>query len=198
MDRCKHRGILSIKPTKKYLSTKENFTFLGIYGFGLIALMTLFFVTRGYTPNTSELAFREYSVIGSKSGSVIPASCDAAPWLTANGDGNYTGCVTETCWNGTVVMPAMGQACPARPTVTCWNGIIITPSLGEVCQSQYCGDGAATASIYSNCTCSPARPIQNSGIPPVDPLCTKCVTTTVYWCQPDPAYILPAAEIHFN
>ena len=40
------------------------------------------------------------------------------------------------CWNNTFVNPALGQVCPARPTITCWNGVVVTPSLGQVCPPQ--------------------------------------------------------------
>lgn len=73
----------------------------------------------------SELAFIEHSILGVNAGSVIPASCESSPWLVANGDGNYTGCATQVCWNGSTITPAMGQTCPVEPlpptvfTATC-------------------------------------------------------------------------------
>lgn len=74
----------------------------------------IFFTTRGNSPHTSELAFTEHSTLGTNAGSVIPASCESNPWV-ANGDGNYSGCATQTCWDGSVITPAAGQGCPAYP-----------------------------------------------------------------------------------
>lgn len=61
-----------------------------------LALVSVFFITRGVDPHTSELAFTEYSQSGAARGSIIPASCESSPW-SANGDGNYSGCGTPVC-----------------------------------------------------------------------------------------------------
>jgi hypothetical protein len=78
-------------------------------------LTGVFFTTKGTNPHTSELAFIEHSSMGI--GSIIPASCESNPNV-ANGDGNYTGCATVTCWNGSVITPAAGESCPAQTTCT--------------------------------------------------------------------------------
>jgi hypothetical protein len=41
-------------------------------------IFILFFVTRGASPETSELSYAEYSPLGESGGSVVPASCNSA------------------------------------------------------------------------------------------------------------------------
>ncbi len=121
-----------------------------------VVLFGIFTITRGAYPDGAELAFIEYSA--TQLGSVLPASCESDPNI-ANGDGNYTGCSTEVCWNGTTVTPIAGESCPARPTEVCWNGTTITPSLGESCPArptEVCWNGTTiTPSLGESC---PARP----------------------------------------
>jgi hypothetical protein len=76
-------------PSKK----KLGLIFISLFMFGIVSSVSLFFITRGINPETSELAFIENSILGKSAGSVVPASCESAPWITANGDGNVTGCV---------------------------------------------------------------------------------------------------------
>ena len=86
-----------------------------------LILSGAFFLTRGNTPYTSELAFTEQSILGKHAGSVIPASCESGVDHGA----------TQGCWDGSVISSC--SSCSARPTTTCWNGAVITPSLGESC-----------------------------------------------------------------
>lgn len=142
----------------------------------------------------AEIRFSELSKDKKILGSIMPASCESNPNV-ANDDGNFTGCATETCWNGTVITPAMGQSCIARPTQTCWDDTVITPSLGQSCPSQYCG---ADTGIYSGtmegfeqiqvnkfnrCICNggEAKKIRTNsiGISPTDPSTCSPVVTTV-------------------
>lgn len=142
----------------------------------------------------AEIRFSELSKDKKILGTIMPASCESNRNV-ANGDGNFTGCATETCWNGTAVTPAMGQSCPARPTQTCWDGSVVTPSLGQSCLSQYCGDYTGTYSgtpqgfdtiqnnRFNRCTCndSPGRIkkiwTSSSTIDPNDP--SKCTTPVI-------------------
>jgi hypothetical protein len=48
-----------------------------VSSFVFISFVSLFLITRGVTPHTSELSYIEHSVLGKSSGSVIPASCDS-------------------------------------------------------------------------------------------------------------------------
>ncbi len=144
----------------------------------------------------AEIRFSELSKDKKILGTIMPASCESNPNV-ANGDGNFTGCAKETCWNGTVITPAMGQSCPARPTQTCWNGFVVTPSLGGVCPDQYCGDSQASGSIYSNCTCANGngKIIKKNSTPtPCSPFDIKCVSITNYWCEFNP----PVVNIRFQ
>lgn len=103
------------KKVLHYLKTQKSLYGAGVTSLVIIFILagSIFMATRGEKPHTSELAFTEYSQTGD--GSVIPASCESSPWV-ANGDGNYTGCGTITCWNGSVVTPAAGQSCPPAPS----------------------------------------------------------------------------------
>ncbi len=83
----------------------------------VVILSGTFLLTRGATPHISELAFTEQSILGKQAGSVIPASCESEPFMVANGDGNFTDCATITCSDGTVIIPAMEQACWTGPVL---------------------------------------------------------------------------------
>jgi hypothetical protein len=65
----------------KRVASKKSFYKVGLSAVGLvsIAMVAVFFVTRGVTPHTSELAFTEHSTLGKDAGSVIPASCNSNP-----------------------------------------------------------------------------------------------------------------------
>lgn len=63
---------------EKFLSKNKKPYFLSLLFITIISLSltSLFFMTRGETPYTSELSFIEHSTLGIQAGSVIPASCD--------------------------------------------------------------------------------------------------------------------------
>ena len=87
----------------------------------------------------AEIRFSELSKDKKILGTIMPASCQSAPFLVANGDGNYSGCATQTCWDNSIITPAAGGVCPNK---TCWDGSILTPAQiasGQVCSSQHCG-----------------------------------------------------------
>lgn len=78
-------------------ASSKNVSLLS-FAFAFIFLVSLFLITRGITPHTSELSYIEHSVLGQSSGSVIPASCDSA----APHDGEVCGAwVAGACpaWN---------------------------------------------------------------------------------------------------
>lgn len=77
-----------------------------------LILSGAFFLTRGNTPYTSELAFTEQSILGKHAGSVIPASCESGIDHGA----------TQTCWNGSVISSC--SSCPAYPPVPTVSGSI--------------------------------------------------------------------------
>ncbi|MCR4276068.1 MAG: hypothetical protein NUV90_01655 [Candidatus Parcubacteria bacterium] len=57
-------------------SIAKSYAFLSA---AMLAFVFLFFVTRGAVPQSSELAYLEYSPLGQSAGSVVPASCDSVP-----------------------------------------------------------------------------------------------------------------------
>lgn len=59
--------------------------------FAFLFLMFIFFITRGNTPHSSELAYIDYSLSGKVTGSVVPASCDSNDWR-----GSYCGGALNT------------------------------------------------------------------------------------------------------
>lgn len=91
----------------------------------ILILSITILATQMYLNNKSkvipeaEIRFTELSKDKKILGTIMPASCESAPFYVSNGDGNFTGCATVTCWNGAVVMPAQVPAgqepCPPYP-----------------------------------------------------------------------------------
>lgn len=73
--------ILESKKKKTLIKTKFSFLSVSLFMFifSVTSLVSIFFITRGTNPETSELAFMENSILGSSAGSVIPASCESYP-----------------------------------------------------------------------------------------------------------------------
>lgn len=68
------------KSINKHTSSKKSLLFfISLFIFGVISFVSIFFITRGVNPETSELAFIENSILGISAGSVIPASCESYP-----------------------------------------------------------------------------------------------------------------------
>ncbi len=74
--KTKNNYLQKIKIYSGKVGTKKQA--LMVSSFLLISFVSLFLITRGGTPHTSELAYIEHSVLGKSSGSVIPASCDSS------------------------------------------------------------------------------------------------------------------------
>lgn len=92
---------------------KEHYTSVGVF-IVLFALVSVFFITRGATPFSSELAYIEHSILGKDAGSVVPASCNSAPPTSHR----LNDCTT-TCWNGTTYDPYLSPgSCPTPSSCT--------------------------------------------------------------------------------
>jgi len=107
---------------KKYV--KKNHALFSVAAL-LAVFVGLFFIARGVTPQSSELAFIEHSSFGQNGGSVVPASCDSGnPFATSvvgesiqlPGSHSYGDCVTACPNGGGVYDPYFdpsASACPA-------------------------------------------------------------------------------------
>ncbi|MCF7898981.1 MAG: hypothetical protein K9L31_03465, partial [Candidatus Pacebacteria bacterium] len=173
---------------------KQNYAVLAVFII-LFVSVSIFFITRGTVPHSSELAYIEHSILGKDAGSVVPASCESSPWV-ANGDGNYTGCGTQVCWDGSTITPAMGQVCstPANCTGTPWGtvahgasvtgysaSVVDSPTTcASVSQARSCWNGSLSGS-YTITSC-----IEKSGSITVPASCviapgSSTCTVTASW-----------------
>ena len=110
--------------------------YFGLLGIGVffIVFSAFFVLSRGAMPSASELAYSERSVLGSKAGSVVPASCDSAsPFTSPTSQGgtagsHFPGDCTTTCPSGS------GSYDPYYdPTAsTCATSCIVSPANPKV------------------------------------------------------------------
>ncbi len=152
---------------------KQHYIGLGIFIF-LFAIVSIFFITRGVTPFSSELAYIEHSILGKDAGSVVPASCNSAPPTS-----HVLNDCTTTCWNGTTYDPYLSpESCPAPRNCTSASGVTyphgessiayqtsVVP-FGSTCISEVrqCWDGTISGS-YTNPSCTVTPPANCLGTP---------------------------------
>lgn len=83
---------------RKFYKMAVSKKFAGIMIIPII-IISLFVLTRGSEPITSELNYVEYSTVGKDAGSVVPASCDSNDWSGSYCGGAYYGSACRTAAN---------------------------------------------------------------------------------------------------
>lgn len=136
-------------------SVKINFNFLFvslfIFAFICTSLVSIFFITRGTNPKTSELAFIENSILGVSAGSVIPASCESYP---SSGTAHFVGDTSGYC-AGTA--PVDGVCAATHYSCTSGRGVV-SPTEDSAGWYWWCGGTNVNGYWGADAWCSEAKP----------------------------------------
>jgi hypothetical protein len=153
---------------------------IGVISF-LILLSSVFFVTRGSIPSSSELSYIEHSSLVGSVGSVVPASCESGYEHTAGECFCYGNTSCGVCGNAACCVANTGAACTSNQnscgdvnngTIQCNGSCSVSstapaerPNWNSVCSpANVCGR-TNTGNIQCNGSCSVAAPSNNTCIP---------------------------------
>lgn len=142
---------------------KRNHGFFGVIALSAL-FVGLFFITRGITPQSSELTFIEHSSFGQNGGSVVPASCDSGnPLATTYVDTSGREQMSGSHWNGDCVtfcpngggsydpyFDPTASACPSSTPTTPTNPTTTPTPSGGTCGGSIgaCDSGTPSSSAH--------------------------------------------------